>query len=394
MCRRWSLSTSSTMMLAWSSLLLVLGMALPSKMFAIGSVSASVEPALEAAGRGYEAGMVVSPAGPLLRSSPKATDRQSLREISAHARRRRRSAGRWCAEAQLATNDLGLSAAPEKYVAQANGYCYYLSKTGQSCHETCEEQMAGTCDAAGTEYAAESVTRCQHILREFGGLAAGMGVVSQNDRSGCTWSDLGEESKVQVMKKDNLYPFCSEKHNITRSHRLCACTPMFGSIGLYNKTIGECRQADRSQNRTRAGTYSDERECEDECTRDSQCGAFAFVHPWDGNERACIFYSEGHSGDGGNKHVRCYVKAGYLATLGRCKLHDGKSTQISQNTYDSVESCEAACNANDECEAYQVPEAFQPGSPCALFRAGHAGNGQRGQRCYTKAMGGTTGHAA
>merc|ERR1719353_479536 len=102
--------------------------------------------------------------------------------------RRRRSlesaaanGGRWCAEAQLSAFELGMKKAPNEQVAELNGYCYYLSKTGQSCSEACDEQMGGECDAAGTEYATHNLDRCQRILATFGGLSQTPGEESDND---------------------------------------------------------------------------------------------------------------------------------------------------------------------------------------------------------------------
>jgi len=294
----------------------------------------------------------------------------------------------WCAIAQLGSADLKLSKDPDRHVSQVNGYCYYLSKTGQSCTEACAQQMAGTCNAAGTEYAAENVGRCKSVLVAFGGLEIGNATESEHDRTGCTWSDLGESSKMQLMKKDKLYPLCSETHKRPNSHRVCACTAYFGNIGLYRDSVGECRNSGGKQHRTRTGTFKSARECEDECTRDSTCGAFAYVAPWDGHERACNFYAHEHFGDGGNKHVRCSVKESYLATVGLCKENGGVSAQISEAKYDSVDDCKAACDVDENCEAYQVAGVFAAGDTCALFRAGHTGNGHHGQRCYTKSMGG------
>jgi len=164
-------------------------------------------------------------------------------------------------------------------VVEIGGYCYYLSKTGQSCTEACDQQMGGECDAAGTEYAAHSVDHCKSVMTEFGGLYAEAGVESENDRAGCTWSDEAEASKVDVMKQDGLYPLCSEIHAVRNSHRVCACTAMFGSQKVFNESAGECRNADGGQNKIRTGTFRSAQECEDECTRDSNCGAFAYVHP-------------------------------------------------------------------------------------------------------------------
>lgn len=320
-----------------------------------------------------------------------------LRATSSRRRpRRRRSAmtpsnvDRWCAIAQLGSSDLKLSKDPDRHVSQVNGYCYYLSKTGQSCTEACAQQMAGTCNAAGIEYAAENVGRCKNVLEAFGGLKVGNATESAHDRTGCTWSDLGESSKMQLMKKDKLYPLCSENHTLPNSHRVCACTAYFGNIGLYSDSVGECRSAGGKQYRTRTGTFKSAKECEDECTRDSACGAFAYVNPWDGHERACNFYAHDHFGDGGNKHVRCSVKESYLATVGLCKEHGGVSAKISEAKYDSVNACKAACDADENCKAYQVAGVFVAGDTCALYRAGHTGNGQHGQRCYTKSMGGIT----
>lgn len=384
--------------------------------------------------------MVILPSGPVLRTSAQVRAHESLGETSdashlrptaaerlAHAqarangeqyvgsvhqlrerppavrrhrppavRRQRRNAtanlGRWCAEAQLSHLDLELMQTPDEVLVEADGYCFYLSRVGQSCKEACDEQMGGECDAAGTEYAAKSVQHCKDIVEGFGGLKSGDGLKSENDRAGCTWSDLADDSNVEVFTEDNLYPLCSETHDAVRSHRICACTAMFGTQGLYTEAVGECKSADGGQNKVRSGTFKSVEECQDECTRDQDCAAFAYVHPWDGNEtangRACNFYSDGHTGDGGNSHIRCSSKESYLATIGQCKRHGGESTQVASSaSVSSFEECEAACNADDTCKAFQVPEVFEWGR-CALFEGGHTGDGQQSQRCYTKAFGG------
>jgi len=288
----------------------------------------------------------------------------------------------------MTPKQIELQQEPEKDVGEVSGYCFYMSKLGQSCNDACMEQVAGQCDAAGTEFAAHSVERCQNVVKGFGGLVVGKGVKSENDRSGCTYSDTGKGSKVQLMKKDDLYPLCSEKHDIARSHRVCACLPTLGDFNLFKETVGPCKGGDGAQNKIRTGTFRSAAQCQDECTRDSKCGAFAYVHPWDGSDRVCNFYGENHAGDNSNKHIRCHVKDAYLTTIGKCKQYGAKTQKKAGKNIklESVEECKAACDAKNNCKAYQVQEPFK--TTCKLFTEGHTGDGEHGKLCYTKAMSG------
>lgn len=300
--------------------------------------------------------------------------------------------GRWCPTVQLTPDEIGLTRVPTKNPADVSGHCFYLGKIGQSCTDTCWEQAIGRCDAKGTEFAAKSVEQCQRVLTEFG-VVASAGSESQNDRAGCVWSDLGALSAATVMNKDNLYPLCSEQHNITLNHRVCACTAMFGKKEQFTEKAGACKNAQGAQSRYRTGTFRSKEECEDECARDRDCAAFASVHPWDGNARACHFYrgvqpSDYYTGDGSNRHIHCSVKEPYLATVGACKTAGGEMTLLKTSAYESLASCQAACTAHETCEAFQVAEGFQGGDNCILYGAGHTGNGVTGNRCYTKATGG------
>lgn len=332
--------------------------------------------------------MVVLPNGLSESAEAGASPAALEKEVTGH------TGHRWCPEAQLTSEDLELTQRPENQMGELSGYCYYLSKNGQSCSDACMEQVAGQCDAFGTEFAAHSVERCQMVVQAFGGLTAGLGVKSDSDRSGCTYSDVGSYSKVQLMKKDDLYPLCSEQHDVARSHRVCACLPTFGDFNVFNETVGSCRGSDGLQNHIRTGMFRSPAECQDECIRDSNCGAFAYVHPWDGNERLCNFYGDAHVGDGSNKHIHCFVKDEYLATIGRCKQHGARNhNRISNINTQSVADCKAACDAESTCRAYEVAEEFAPGGACDLYGDGHTGDGHRGQRCYTKAMGGVSASA-
>jgi hypothetical protein len=264
--------------------------------------------------------------------------------------------------------------------------------------------MGGTCDAAGIEHAAKSMEQCQSIVEVFGGLDVTKGVESTymtHGRVGCMYEDLGEEGKVDVMKEDDLYPLCGAKSDRLNSHRVCACTATFGDLGLFDKSMGDCKLADETQNIIKTGTFSNELECQDECARDEDCGAVAWVHPFDDHRRTCNFYSHGHKGDGGNRYILCAVKEEYLSTVGKCAGPEKASPLIAtfSPAANVLESCRAHCDASDGCEAFQVADQFlhhSEGSStkgyCGLFGPKSTGDGQEGYRCYTKALAGVHYH--
>lgn len=337
------------------------------------------------------ASVEVLPNGPV--QAPKKDTSVLLGSRTSEGHLRTGTHDRWCAEAQLTSEQIGLRTnTQESGVAKFGGYCYYLAKKAQSCADACMEQIAGQCDAYGTEFAAESVNQCQRVVAAFGGLPAGLGVESDSDRAGCTWQDVGTRSKVQTFKKDGLYPLCSETHDVPFSHRICACTPTIGDFKIYEETKGTCKLATGESNKIRSGLFRSANECQDECTRDSNCGAYAYVHPWDGDQRVCNFYGTGHTGDSSNRHIKCFVKDDYLETIGRCKKQNARHhDQVGAVNVKTKAECQAACDNMAECKAFQTqfPWAADEEKECLLLGDGHTGDGISSEsRCYTKAMGG------
>jgi len=344
-----------------------------------------------------DTGMVILPKGPAVSDSTEANATSAL-ENQFGRRRRGDIKGihdRWCAEGQNSGKQIALEQTAASDDAEFGGYCYYLSKAGQNCNDACIEQVGGKCDAYGTEFAASDVERCQKVVQAFGIPTVGLGTKSVNDRAGCTFSDPqadGTGSKADLMAKDDSYPLCSEEHKVAFSHRVCACTPSFGDFGApFKEELGECKVAsDSSQNRIKTGYFAKPGECEDECTRDANCGAFAYVHPWDGpSSRVCHFYSADHVGDGGNHHVHCFVKDAYLATVGRCKKHGVEThDQSSETNVQTSAECKDKCDEETLCKAYELHMTFEADSSCILFKDGHTGDGHSAKRCFTKEFGG------
>jgi hypothetical protein len=316
--------------------------------------------------------------------------------------------GSWSADGQFQTESL--TGVGRIGGVKMHGYCYYLGKEGESCTQTCMRQMGGTCNAAGTEFVGNDTDSCKFALQAFAdsdssgiGFTANVGT-SPNDRSGCTWMDLPQgASRVEVFRKDDQYPLCSSTHASMMSHRLCACTVMFGDMSPYTQSNGMCRKTelvtvgDRSivkvtgqQDIIKKAVLNSEKECEDECTRDKKCEAFAFVFPWDDHPRQCIFFGPDHVGDGMNSFIKCWKKERYLQTMGECRKRSGrKFDDIMQGVYNAVDECKVACDAHPLCEAFEAPSNFTAGSQCILFEANHTGNGvDANRRCFTRATGG------
>lgn len=296
--------------------------------------------------------------------------------------------GRWCATSQLQPWEIGLEATPEFMPTQVNGYCYYLSKKGQSCTDACWEQGAGRCDAMGTEFAAQTMHKCWTIAESFGlpSTVDNSAKNSYNDRSGCVWQEAGSLSSVKVMEKDDLFPYCSERHNLYNNHRVCACMPIFGNKSLFTESVGICANSGGTNgNQYKTGQYEHVGQCEDECARDSTCHAFAYVHPWDTWKRQCLFYNTGaHAGNGINTHIRCMSKEAYTATVGACSKAGGATESVGSST---AANCKSACDTASSCHAYQVDIAATSDS-CTLFGPGHSGDGTMGKQCWSKASGG------
>jgi len=344
--------------------------------------------------------MVILPSGPMVRSEDATGDLQAAIRLQ-HKKTLTTGEDYRCSPSGVAPEKMGVPGA-EWAETKKYGYCYYLGDERESCTETCMRQMGGACNAAGTENAAKTSQQCQMVLQAFSNGSTGIGHTenigtSQNDRSGCTWIELAPEapgaSRVEVFDKDD-YPLCSAVPQNTRSHRVCACTVFFGNFSMYESSVGNCHAQDGGDSHVRKAVHDTALECEDECTRDSQCGAFAFVDAWDGHPRQCHFFEKKHYvGDGVNKHIKCnYKKDLYLTTLGRCKKHFGKMEEkLAESTVSTVAECKAACDADEACEAFDIPFPVTQNSQCTLYSAGHTGNAVDGtSRCYTRATGGVS----
>lgn len=312
-----------------------------------------------------------------------------------------------CMTPQRTAEAIGLTFEPTTRVVLHNGNCYYFAKAQESCHDACSETMGGICDDNGTEMLAQNISDCAAVIKDFGHTQVAAKTESGVDRSGCSYSDLGEASRVQVMKKDGAYPLCGTRNLIAATHRICACKAIFGDLDSYTKTSGQCTAfADGASTGTRqqvaSGHYMLLQECKDECDRDIHCGAFSFVTPWSPHEshvpegHECIFYAREHEGDGADMSVSCLVKARYTATHGECKRPDGSRHRVGTISVSTVKECEKACDDESGCFAFGVPipdsgndalpTAFNYPVDCQLFADDHRGNGEDGYRCYLKAV--------
>lgn len=128
--------------------------------------------------------------------------------------------------------DLGLAQDGTTVADVHDGFCYYLSKAGEDCSQTCSAQTGGLCDEAGMQKLTLDFTTCKNVGNLFQ-----MGVpwggahqyeVTTGDR-GCNYVEQSPTSKRIIFSSGTSLASCSTKPSDPFSHRICACTSVHGA---------------------------------------------------------------------------------------------------------------------------------------------------------------------
>jgi len=134
-----------------------------------------------------------------------------------------------CPMGQVNMLDLNLKTMPGRSFSELGGYCYYLGKGKETCHETCYRQVKGFCSRKGLVEAAKTGSSCQLTVGGFGGLRGGKEAQTIPSNIGCAYADLGKVgSKVvtEVMVGKGAPLSCDETTAYMNTHRVCSCSTL------------------------------------------------------------------------------------------------------------------------------------------------------------------------
>jgi len=135
-------------------------------------------------------------------------------------------AGLQCPVPKLSFRQLGLTKFPMEGFSLFRGECYYIGRGDRTCHETCWDQIQGTCNQKGLVAAAKTKSACRLIVGKFGHLDSSSVVEVPGD-AGCTWKDLGKfggKTLTQaVLEVADAPSHCSATTSSQEHHRICSC---------------------------------------------------------------------------------------------------------------------------------------------------------------------------